>query len=194
MLCAVAEPWTLSDAEDDQQRFNAFAKWYLACLVSLKRERQLWCSGDFMRICPLTVDRTTSERYLEQEAIGTFLIRISSEPGSFVLSVKEISCHGEYIEHVLIDALDLKRRNLSAWIMENQSAQQFLDVRSGVTFPKHFIFIESLICAQYHLINNQHTVSHDYNAASRNAFPPLFDSTTDSDGSSSHLLMHKYVC
>lgn len=162
----IDEPWILSREVEDQQRFEGFASWYLSCLNSLKRETALWCSADAMRICPFMVDRSYCENLLRHEAIGTFVIRISSEPGCFVLSIKELSLQGEFIDHVLIDALDLKRHSLSWWVMANQSAQLFLDVKSGAAFPKHFIFIESMI-PQSHFITEAHTLG--------------FDSLTDSD-------------
>ena len=197
----MGEPWYLSSVEDHRRLFDDFAKWYMACLVSLRRESFLWCSDDVVRICPFWVDRSYSEDILEQEVPGTFLVRISSEPGSFVLSVKEISCQGAYIEHYLIDALDLKRRSLCSWVMANQSAQLFLDMRSGTKIPKHFTFIESLACSQPHFINNNNSNSSSNNnnfcetsSLPRNVYPPLFDSTaTDSDGSSSPINTHKYA-
>lgn len=183
---SMAEPWTLTGTEEDRRRFDNFAHWYLACLASLKRENTLWCSDDVMRICPFMVDRTIGEDLLEQEAVGTFIVRISSEPGSFVLSVKEISFQGEYIEHFLIDALDLKRQPLSSWVMVNHSARLFLDVRSGAKFPKHFIFTESMSYSQPHFINNVDPRSFPGNAL-------LFNSNTDSDGTSSPVNLHKYA-
>lgn len=182
----MAEPWSLNGAEEDRRRFDNFAQWYLSCLASLKRENALWCSDDVMRICPFMVDRAIGEDLLEQEAIGTFIIRISSEPGSFVLSVKEITYHGEYIEHFLIDALDLKRQSLSSWVMANPSARLFLDVRSGAKFPKHFIFTETVSYSQPHFINSVDLRSFPGNAL-------LFDSNTDSDSSSSPVNLHKYA-
>jgi len=162
----VDEPWMLNREVEDQQRFEGFASWYLSCLNSLKRETALWCSADAMRICPFMVDRNCCENLLRHEAIGTFVIRISSEPGCFVLSIKELSLQGEFIDHVLIDALDLKRHSLSWWVMANQSAHLFLDVKSGAAFPKHFIFIESMI-PESHFITEAHALG--------------FDSRTDSD-------------
>lgn len=184
-FCSVADPEGLNEMDEDRRQFNAFAEWYLACLASLKREASSWCSEDVMRICPFMVDRTIGESFLETEAAGTFIIRISSEPGCFVLSVKQISLDGEYIEHFLIDPLDLRRHPLSYWIMLNSSARVFLDVTSGTKFPKQFIFTD--FASSYHvphfLTNIDHRISEK---------ELVFDSNTDSDVSTSYLNPYEY--
>lgn len=79
---------SLQEIDEERRCFEAFGKWYLSCLSSLKKEQALWCATDVTRICPFAVDRAVSEQILEHQTTGTFLVRISSEPGCFVLSVK----------------------------------------------------------------------------------------------------------
>lgn len=87
-MYVVHEVSALSATEEERKCFETFAKWYLACLLSLKKEHELWCSTDVAKICPFAVDRAVAEQVLLDQPAGTFLVRISSEPGCFVLSIK----------------------------------------------------------------------------------------------------------
>eukprot|EP00210_Caulerpa_lentillifera_P004112 g3921.t2 len=133
---------TRSEMNEDQTRFESFAKWYVSCLLSLKKEHEMWCSVDVTRICPFSVDRDFAETILLDQTTGTFLVRISSEPGCFTISVKEETTQGDYVDHYLIDALDLTYQSLSDWVLQNQRAHIFFDVNTRATFPKHRVFIK----------------------------------------------------
>lgn len=41
-----------------------------------------------MKICDIVVDRTIAEDLLAEKPVGTFIVRLCSEPGAFALSVK----------------------------------------------------------------------------------------------------------
>eukprot|EP00210_Caulerpa_lentillifera_P000245 g238.t1 len=134
----------VSATEEERKCFETFAKWYLACLLSLKKEHELWCSTGVAKLCPFSVDRAVAEQLLLDQQVGTFLVRISSEPGCFVLSIKEANFQGAFVDHFLIDPLDLKELSLSAWIMQNQRAHIFFDINTGRKFPKQLIFMERI--------------------------------------------------
>ncbi|CAD7698696.1 unnamed protein product [Ostreobium quekettii] len=130
-----------SGSVTDIFQWHEFQTWFNACLRSLKVVEHLWNASDVMRICPFAVDRDVSECLLRSHPNGTFLVRTCSLPGAFAISTKvEVSGLTPEVNHVLIDALDLKGQPLENWITQNEMAQNLLDIQSGEYAPKCLAF------------------------------------------------------
>lgn len=131
-----------SENFEKSHQWADFQHWFLMCLKSLQQEEHLWNAQDYMKICDLMVDRTIAEDLLAEEPVGTFIVRLCSEPGAFALSIKVESTEDEpaEIEHYLVDALDLRQQGLEEWIAAHHQAMMFLEVKSGNQIPKSVVF------------------------------------------------------
>jgi hypothetical protein len=88
-------------------------------------------------ICGFAVSRTAAEALLAEQPLGSFLVRLCSEAGAFAISC----CMGgpggrPYVDHLLIDAVDLQGRSLEHWVLAHEFATQLLDPLSDKVYPK----------------------------------------------------------
>ena len=90
-------------------------------------------------VCGFSVSRSVAEALLAERQTGAFLIRLCSEPGAFA-----VSCHvgagagggGSYVDHLLVDSVDLQSRPLEAWVLAHAGASHLLDLASSRLVPK----------------------------------------------------------
>jgi len=110
-------------------------------------------------VAGFAVSRGLAEAQLAERPAGAFLVRLCSEPGAFA-----VSCHvggapgggggggagaggagggppgapppGGYVDHLLVDAVDLQARPLEAWVLAHAAATHLLDVPAGRLLPK----------------------------------------------------------
>jgi hypothetical protein len=88
-------------------------------------------------ICGFAVSRTAAEALLAEQPMGTFLVRLCSEPGAFAISCCMEGPSGRpYVDHLLIDAVDLQSRSLEGWVHAHQYALQLLDPLSDKLYLK----------------------------------------------------------
>lgn len=88
-------------------------------------------------ICGFAVSRAAAEALLAEQPLGSFLVRLCSEPGAFAISCCMEGPGGRrYVDHLLIDAVDLQSRKLEAWVHAHQFATQLLDPLSDKVYPK----------------------------------------------------------
>ena len=97
----------------------------------------MWDTTRPHAICGFAVDRAAAEALLAEQPAGTFLVRTCSEAGAFAISC----CMGgpgghPFVDHLLVDAVDLATRCLEAWVHAHQHAAQLLDPLSDKLFPK----------------------------------------------------------
>ena len=64
-------------------------------------------------------------------------VRTCSEPGAFSISccMEHIGGH-PFVDHLLVDAVDLHTRSLQDWVHAHQFALQLLDPLSDKLYPK----------------------------------------------------------
>jgi hypothetical protein len=64
-------------------------------------------------------------------------VRTCSEPGAFSISccMEHIGGH-PFVDHLLVDAVDLHTRSLEDWVHAHQFALQLLDPLSDKLYPK----------------------------------------------------------
>lgn len=90
-------------------------------------------------VCGFSVSRSVAEALLAERRTGAFLIRLCSEPGAFA-----VSCHvgadagggGSYVDHLLVDSVDLQGCPLEAWVLAHAGASHLLDLASSRLVPK----------------------------------------------------------
>ncbi len=88
-------------------------------------------------ICGFAVSRAAAEALLAEQPLGSFLVRLCSEPGAFAISCCMEGPGGRrYVDHLLIDAVDLQARNMEAWVQAHQFATQLLDPLADKVYPK----------------------------------------------------------
>ncbi len=88
-------------------------------------------------ICGFAVSRAAAEALLAEQPLGSFLVRLCSEPGAFAISCcMEGPGSRPYVDHLLIDAVDLQGRTLEHWVHAHQFATQLLDPLSDKVYPK----------------------------------------------------------
>lgn len=87
-------------------------------------------------ICGFAVSRTAAEALLAEQPLGSFLVRLCSEAGAFAISCCMGGPGGPYVDHLLIDAVDLQGRSLEHWVLAHEFATQLLDPLSDKVYPK----------------------------------------------------------
>ena len=88
-------------------------------------------------ICGFAVSRAAAEALLAEQPLGSFLVRLCSEPGAFAISCcMEGPGSRPYVDHLLVDAVDLQGRTLEHWVHAHQFATQLLDPLSDKVYPK----------------------------------------------------------
>ena len=98
---------------------------------------RVWDMAKPHAICGFAVSRAAAEALLAEQPIGTFLVRLCSEPGAFAISCCMEGQGGRaYVDHLLIDAVDLQSRSLEEWVHAHQYAQQLLDPLSDKLYLK----------------------------------------------------------
>lgn len=71
---------------------------------------------------------------LQNTAPGTFVVRLCSKPGCFVVSTR-VRPPSNY-NHLLLDRLDLQGRSLLKWIEAHDPAKYLMHVSKGTAIPK----------------------------------------------------------
>ena len=110
-----------------------------------------WDAASPSWVCGFAVSRGVAEALLAERPPGAFLIRLCSEPGAFA-----VSCHvaggpagggpgGEgggggggagFVDHLLVDAVDLAGQPLEAWVLAHAAATHLLDPATARLLPK----------------------------------------------------------
>ncbi|CAD7697419.1 unnamed protein product [Ostreobium quekettii] len=137
----------------DAHKWQEFQTWFVACLKSLKMVEHLWCPQGLMLICPFGIDREVAEYILQDRPLGTFVVRISSQPGALAISTK-INVGGlSKVNHVLVDALDLKAQLLENWVLSNEWAKNLLDIHTGEYTSKWVAFAPQALTSGSSFVN-----------------------------------------
>ena len=79
-------------------------------------------------VCGFSVSRSVAEALLAERPTGAFAV----------------SCHvgagagggGSYVDHLLVDSVDLQSRPLEAWVLAHAGASHLLDLASSRLVPK----------------------------------------------------------
>ena len=113
--------------------FRTLRRGTLACAQC----QRVWDTTRPHAICGFAVDRAAAEALLAEQPVGTFLVRTCSEAGAFSISCCMDGLGGHaFVDHLLVDAVDLHTRCLEAWVHAHQHALQLLDPLSDKLFPK----------------------------------------------------------
>ncbi|BDA44646.1 hypothetical protein COCOBI_06-1230 [Coccomyxa sp. Obi] len=120
--------------------WESFRAWFSKGLKTLHQCARVWNMMKPHAICGFAVSRAAAEALLAEQPLGSFLVRLCSEPGAFAISCCMEGPGGRrYVDHLLIDAVDLQARNLEAWVQAHQFATQLLDPLADKVYPKAMI-------------------------------------------------------
>ncbi|DBA86232.1 hypothetical protein WJX77_001095 [Trebouxia sp. C0004] len=145
-----------------------FKDWFSKCVRALKQVEEEWKGGEPPCICGFAVDRPAADAALRYHPVGAFLVRMCSEPGSFAISCRTFNDAHHItgglpegiagVEHLLVDCVDLQRRELWQYVAAWGAATHLLDPFTQRLHPKNQVFFRpSAAVHQAHLQVAAHT-------------------------------------
>ncbi|KAK9826496.1 hypothetical protein WJX81_006495 [Elliptochloris bilobata] len=153
-----ATPGAAQSLVVDSAKWAAFRDWFAKGLRTLKQCTRAWDASAPAWVAGFAVSRGVAEALLAERPAGTFVIRLCSEPGAFAISCRVGADAdggegaggghggsgggggGGFVDHLLVDAVDLVSQPLEAWVLAHAAATHLLDPATSQLLPKEALF------------------------------------------------------